>query len=170
MFSEWCGGHPSLELTISPTSITYIPLWGESIYHQWVKAVHTFQREGVSLHRGMEYRTDTEMVKRSRRDDLYNSHSKQMKLFSSIAAAALIGTSFIAPNSSQAATSKCYQTDSNATVCIHSVRYNRSNPNYRQVTSTVNGGGYAVHNVICHPHHRYNYKANMYGIACFQFN
>ena len=170
MFSGWRGGHPSLELTISPTSITYIPLWGENNYQHRVDRANAFPREADSLPRGMEYQPETEMVKRSRREDLHNSHSKQMKLFSSIAAAALIGTSFIAPNSSQAATSKCYQTDSNATVCIHSVRWNRSNPNYRQVSSTVNGGSYAVHNVTCNPRHRYNYKANMYGIACFQFN
>ena len=93
-----------------------------------------------------------------------------MNLINSIATAAVIGaSSFLAPAAVEAASSTCYTTTSGNTVCIHSVRWG-SNPNYRQVTSTINGGSYSVENAICNPAHRYNYKRNLYGIACFEFN
>ena len=94
-----------------------------------------------------------------------------MKALRSIATAAVIGAAaLVTPAAVEAATSTCYRNTRGNTVCIHSVRWDRSNPNYRQVTSTINGGSYLVENAICNPAHRYNYRRNLYGIACFEFN
>ena len=94
-----------------------------------------------------------------------------MKLFNLIATAAVIGaSSFLAPAAVEAATSTCYRNTSGNTICIHSVRWDRSNPNFRRVTSTIDGANYSIDNVRCNPAHRYNYKENLYGIACFQFS
>ena len=87
-----------------------------------------------------------------------------------IASAAIAATSLVAPAAVEAATSVCYTTTKYDTVCIHSVRWNRSNPNFRKVASTLNGGSFSVDNVTCNPAHRYNYKRNLSGIACFEFH
>lgn len=92
-----------------------------------------------------------------------------MKLFTAITTASVLGVSTLgSPLMASAATSYCYQTESNNTVCILSVR--RSGVNTKIVRSNINGGTVDATEVYCNPNHRYNYKENMYGIACFQFS
>ena len=61
----------------------------------------------------------------------------------------------------------CYTTNTGGDVCITRV-VNLDN-NRKRVWSVVNGH-YSVENIYCNPSHRHNYRANMYGIACFQFS
>ena len=92
-----------------------------------------------------------------------------MKLFTAIATASVLGASTIAsPLMASASTSYCYQTESNNTVCILSVK--RTGTNTKLVRSNINGGSVNTTKVYCNPSHRYNFKQNMYGIACFQFS
>ena len=53
--------------------------------------------------------------------DLHNNKT-QMKLFNTIAAGAVIGASLISVKPAAAATSYCYETTNDASVCILSVR------------------------------------------------
>ena len=88
-----------------------------------------------------------------------------------IASAAIAATSFVAPAAVEAATSHCYTTTNYDTVCIHSVRnHKRYGAAYKLVTSTVNGGSYATTEIDCTTASSYNYKRNMAGIACYEFN
>jgi len=92
-----------------------------------------------------------------------------MKLITSITSASILGVSTVcSPLIAAAASSHCYQTNSNNTVCILSVH--RSSANTKIVRSNVNGGAVQTSKVYCNPNHRYNYKENMAGIACFQFS
>ena len=80
---------------------------------------------------------------------------------------AIAASSIAAPAAVEAAGSYCYVTRSGADVCILGVW--RDGGNYKIVKSAVNGS-VGVERVYCNPAHRYNYKENMYGIACFQFS
>ena len=92
-----------------------------------------------------------------------------MKLITAFATASVLGASTIgAASMASAATSYCYQNESNNTVCILSVQSYGANT--KLVRSNVNGGSVHATKVYCNPSHRYNYKQNMYGIACFQFS
>ena len=92
-----------------------------------------------------------------------------MKLFNAIVTASALGMSTLAfASAASAVTSHCYQNESDSTICILSVQ--RSGTNTKLVRSNVNGGAVHTTNVYCDPRHRYNYKENMYGIACFRFS
>jgi len=92
-----------------------------------------------------------------------------MKLVTAIATASVLGASTIsAPSMASASTSYCYQNESDNTVCILSAH--RTGSNVKLVRSNINGGSVHTTEVYCNPSHRYNYKENMYGIACFQFS
>ncbi len=67
-----------------------------------------------------------------------------------------------------AAGNYCYRTESNATVCIHSVFSNNSN--YKLVEWSVDGGNRYEEKIFCNPSHRYSFKENLAGIACFRFS
>jgi hypothetical protein len=93
--------------------------------------------------------------------------------FKTIATAAIIATTglcvadVVKPQAADAAGSYCYVNNSSADVCILGVW--RDGGNYKVVKSAVNGR-VDVERVYCNPAHRYNYKQNMYGIACFEFS
>ena len=71
----------------------------------------------------------------------------------------------------KASTSTCYQTTNYDTVCIHSVRSHKTYGGaYKLVTSTVNGGNFATTEVDCTTASPSNYKRNLAGIACYEFN
>ena len=92
-----------------------------------------------------------------------------MNLFNAIATASVLSASaLVAPSIASATTSYCYQNESHNTVCILSVHSNGSNT--KVVRSNVNGGAVHTSTVYCNPAYRYNYKVNMYGIACYQFS
>ena len=70
--------------------------------------------------------------------DLLNTKT-QMKLFNAIAAGAVIGASLISVKPA-AATSYCYETTNNASVCILSVRsHKRYGANQKLVKYSING-------------------------------
>ena len=74
-----------------------------------------------------------------------------------------------APQKAEAATSYCYQNVSNASVCVLAVHSHKTNPYKKLVKSSVNGQ-VTWDQVLCNPAHRSNYKRNLWGIACFEFN
>ena len=84
------------------------------------------------------------------------------------ASAAIAATSLVAPGAVEAATSYCYETTGNSTVCILAVHEHKTNPYQRLVKSSVDG--YVSYDkVTCNPAHARNYSRNMAGIACFEF-
>ncbi|MCT0250542.1 hypothetical protein KQ296_03835 [Synechococcus sp. CS-197] len=96
-----------------------------------------------------------------------------MKLFNTIAAAAVaIGASITAASPANASYHHCYRNESGNHICIHSVR--KSTNFYRDgmkyVVASVNGGARDGMWVECPTHIQANYKENMYGIACYQFD
>ena len=92
-----------------------------------------------------------------------------MKLFNAIATAAVIGASFVTANPADARTGECYENTSGATVCILSVHRHNTDPNRRLVKSSVNGD-VTWDKVHCHPAHKFNYKRNLFGKACFEYS
>jgi hypothetical protein len=91
--------------------------------------------------------------------------------FKALAASAFAATSIgFAMPEAQAATSYCYQTTRNATVCILSVQTHKTTPNWKLVRWNANGGNVYMDEVYCGNASRYNYQRNMAGIACFEFN
>lgn len=87
-----------------------------------------------------------------------------------LATASIAATSLIAAPA-QAATSYCYENTNGATVCILSVIKHNDWPYPRKKLVKSSVDGYVSEEVVyCNPAHRYNYKKNMYGIACFEFN
>ena len=83
------------------------------------------------------------------------------------ATVAVAATSIIAPAAVEAAGGYCYSTTGGGDVCI--TRVQQTGHNTKRVWSVVDGH-YSVEDVYCNPAHRYNYRENMYGIACFQFS
>ena len=75
------------------------------------------------------------------------------------------------PSAAQARqTSYCYNTGS-ATVCIHRVRsHNTLGSARKEVLWSVNGGQVRRSEVDCTQASPSNYKDNLWGIACFEFN
>ncbi len=73
------------------------------------------------------------------------------------------------PQSANAATGRCYETESGATVCILGVWSSKSGPNHKIVQSSINGS-IDYDEVYCNPNYRNAYKPNMWGIACYEFN
>tara|TARA_R110002012_G_scaffold311195_1_gene520535 strand:- start:366 stop:650 length:285 start_codon:yes stop_codon:yes gene_type:complete len=70
----------------------------------------------------------------------------------------------------KAAGNYCYTSQGN-TVCIHSVRRHNTLGNARKlVVASVNGGQRSSIEVDCTTASPSNYKANLYGIACYEFN
>ena len=100
---------------------------------------------------------------------LYNfSLTFKMQLRNLVASAAVAATSlFTNVGEAAAASGYCYNTTTGGNVCI--TRVVGLGGNYKRVWSVVDGH-YDVQDVFCNPAHRYNYKENMYGIACFQFS
>ena len=90
--------------------------------------------------------------------------------FTPVAPALAALSLFAAAPKADAASSYCYQTERNATVCILSVHQNRNNPTLKLVRWNANGGAVYQDEIYCNPAHRYNFKENMAGIACFLFN
>ena len=92
------------------------------------------------------------------------------KFFTPVAPLLAALSLFAGAQKADAASSYCYQTVYNDTVCILSVHQNRANPNHKVVRWNSNGGAVIQDNVYCDPAHRYNFKENMAGISCFLFN
>lgn len=84
-----------------------------------------------------------------------------------LATVAIAATSFVAGAPAEARRSYCYTNTRGSDICILGVW--KDGGNYKIVKSAVNGR-VDVERVYCDPAHRYNYKENMYGIACFQFD
>ena len=84
-----------------------------------------------------------------------------------LASAAIAVAGLAATEAGYAASGYCYTTTRGGDVCI--TRVQQIGHNTKRVWSVVNGH-YAVEDVYCNPAYRYNYKENMYGIACFQFS
>jgi len=61
----------------------------------------------------------------------------------------------------------CYWTNQNDHICVYNVRGNSS---FKTFDMNVNGQYAGNQGVRCNPNHRYNYKENAYGIACFEFS
>ena len=94
----------------------------------------------------------------------------QMKLFTSIAAAAaVIGTSFLASTPANARSGECFETVNRDTVCILAVYGDKVSAYHKHVKSSVNGY-VSWDRVYCNPSHRANYRVNMVGKACFEYN
>ena len=93
-----------------------------------------------------------------------------MKLFNAIAAGAVIGASLISVKPAAAATSYCYETTNDASVCILSVRnHKRYGANQKLVKYSINAS--VDQSVVnCRTANRSNYKDNLWGIACYEFN
>jgi hypothetical protein len=90
--------------------------------------------------------------------------------FKALATASLISAaSFLVPTSAEARGSHCYETERGAEVCILSVHKDNTNRNVKWVKSYVNGS-VSTDSVQCNPAHQNNYKRNMWGIACYEFN
>ena len=94
---------------------------------------------------------------------MFNTVRSSLATLSALALVAVIGTL-----SAKAANAHCYDTETNATVCILSVRNHKTNPTLKLVKSSINGN-VSVQEVYCNPAYRNNYKPNMYGIACYEY-
>ena len=105
---------------------------------------------------------------------MFSFDLSQMFNFKALVTTALFTVPFlgaIAPQKADAASSYCYQTTSNATVCIHSVHSHKTLGNAKKrVVWSVNGGSLKKTIVTCTSAHRYNYREDLAGIACFQFS
>ena len=66
-----------------------------------------------------------------------------------------------------AAHHSCYWTTTNNHICVYNVQGNAS---FKTYDMNINGRYAGKQSVVCHPEHRYNYKANANGIACFEFS
>ena len=91
----------------------------------------------------------------------------------SLAASALIGVStlFTGATGAEAATSYCYETNRYDTVCIHGVWKHKTYGGAQKLVEwSVNGGTRYTDEVNCRTASRYNYKKDLAGIACFEFN
>lgn len=87
---------------------------------------------------------------------------------------ALISSAFIGAasifggvTSAEAAGHYCYYNTNDAHLCVYNVRGDRYNKTY---DLNINGRYVGKQSVWCNPAHRYTYKANANGIACFEFN
>ena len=67
-----------------------------------------------------------------------------------------------------AASSYCFETVKDNSVCVLSVRPHKTNPNLRLVKSSFNGQ-VQTDEVYCNPAFSNNYKANVWGVACYEF-
>ena len=70
-------------------------------------------------------------------------------------------------SAAEASTYECYWNTNNNHICVYNVR---GNDYYRTFDMNVNGNYAGNQSVKCNPAHRYNYKENANGIACFEFN
>ncbi len=66
-----------------------------------------------------------------------------------------------------AATSYCYETELDDTVCVLSV-YQTKELNVRLVKSSLNGQ-VQTDEVYCNPAFSNNYEENLWGVACYEF-
>lgn len=91
------------------------------------------------------------------------------KLVRTGVAAAVIGAASLGVQPAKAMSGECHETDSGATICILQVRRHVSYPNVKFVKSSVNGD-VSWDQVYCDPAYRYNYKDNLWGKACYEYN
>ena len=100
---------------------------------------------------------------------MFNKFTSAFAIGSFTVCAAIAGTLISTPKA-DAASNYCYTSQGN-TVCIHSVRRHNTLGNARKlVVASVNGGQRRSIEVDCTNASSSNYKANLYGIACYEFN
>ena len=89
--------------------------------------------------------------------------------FKALAATAAVAVTSLFTNvgSANAASGYCYTTETGGDVCI--TRVVQTGAHTKRVWSVVDGD-YSVDDVYCNPAYRNNYKDNMWGIACYEFN
>ena len=91
-----------------------------------------------------------------------------MNFITKLATTALAATAiFATAPKAEASGHYCYTNDNGAELCIFNVRGTGTHRSYETLVNGQYGGRTKV---ICNPAHRYNYKANAHGIACFEFN
>ena len=92
-----------------------------------------------------------------------------MKNFKALVTAALVATTTLVAGATgaEARNYACYYTTSNDHVCIYAIRGNRYEKEFKM---DINGRYAGVQYVYCNPAHRYNYKENANGKACFEFS
>ena len=101
---------------------------------------------------------------------MFNKLTSAFAVGSFAVCAAIAGTLISTPKA-DAASNYCYTTDTNNTVCIHSVRSHKTLGGDRKlVVASINGGRRDTITVDCTTASASNYKENLYGIACYQFN
>ena len=93
------------------------------------------------------------------------------KLTSAFAIGSLaVSAALFSPPKADAATNYCY-TAQGDTVCIHSVRsHNTLGGAKKLVVASINGGRRSSLEVDCTTASPSNYRANLAGIACYEFN
>ena len=91
-------------------------------------------------------------------------------LFASLAVAVCTFGAAEVPGA-QAATNYCYTNSANNTMCIHAVYSHKTRGGAQKlVVSSINGGPRYKTEVDCTTASPSNYKANLAGIACYEFN
>ena len=101
---------------------------------------------------------------------MFNKLTSAFAIGSFSVCAAIAGTLISAPKA-DAATNFCFETTTNNTVCIHSVRNHKTLGRAKKlVVASINGGRRSSIEVDCTTASASNYRANMAGIACYEFN
>lgn len=91
-------------------------------------------------------------------------------LFASLAVAVCTFGAAEVPGA-QAATNYCYTNLDNNVMCIHSVHSHKTRGAAQKlVVASINGGKRYTTEVDCTTASPSNYKRNLYGIACYEFN
>ena len=86
-----------------------------------------------------------------------------------LATSALVATATLFSGVGEAQASYCYDLTTSGYTCIHRVTGNY-NGTQKTVWYSHNGGNINRMNVTCNPAHRYNYRENLAGITCFEYN
>ena len=81
----------------------------------------------------------------------------------------LVSVSSLFTGVGEAQATYCYDRSNGGYTCIHRVMGNRSGTE-KTVWYSHDGGQMKVMDVYCNPAYRYNYKANLAGIACYEYN
>ena len=92
-----------------------------------------------------------------------------MKNFKALVTAALVATTTLVAGATgaEARGYECYYTTANDHICIYDIYGNNYERTYKM---DINGRYAGIQKVYCNPAHRYNYKDNANGKACFAFN
>ena len=89
--------------------------------------------------------------------------------FKALATSALVATAALFSGVGEAQASYCYDRSNGGYTCIHRVTGNYSGTQ-KTVWYSHDGGNMNKLSISCNPAHRYNYKENLAGIACFEYS